>query len=218
MTHCPTCGNAIAHADLARGTLHHCPHCGWNARAAVGIFRNNLRASVIVAGFAVVLTVWGLIRNGHDPIGSLEMSLVFVTLSLGMSAYTWVRLMRVSNLAALAESGALTNLLHTSNVTPPSADAGWEGYYRTRLWARLTVVALPLAILLLAATPITNFAWLADLSQTQTLLVIFALIGVATVLVSMPLLSWAGWRCPRPAPVRTYSARRALPRNHPSRR
>jgi len=88
-----------------------------------------------------------------------------------------------------------------SSVTPLQEDtqANWGKYYRLRRWARLSVLALPVALILLVQWPVAN--WLAvtlsTLGHGVQEAVIFSIIGLATVAFAMPLWKWAQWRCPR---------------------
>jgi hypothetical protein len=73
----------------------------------------------------------------------------------------------------------------------------WKDYYRLRNVARLTLLALPvgLGVLLAFSEPLS--LRLSNLSSPWQITVIFSGIGLATVLVSIPLLKWAEWPCPR---------------------
>jgi hypothetical protein len=87
------------------------------------------------------------------------------------------------------------------SVTSPQLDIqqDWAEYYRLRRSARLSVLALPIALYLLVEGPIA--AWLTRtlgaLSPRFQSAIIFSIICLATVLVAMPVLKWVEWRCPR---------------------
>jgi hypothetical protein len=73
----------------------------------------------------------------------------------------------------------------------------WEDYYRLRNWARLTLLALAIGLYILVefTTPLSSR--LSGLSFPLQLTVIFTAIGLCTILISIPVLKWAEWPCPR---------------------
>ena|SRR5579871_1470687 len=75
----------------------------------------------------------------------------------------------------------------------------WDEYYRLRKRARLAVLAFPIVVLMLGIGPIADWLSLVlqDLGPTTQVIFLVFVIGLVSVLMAVPLLQWASWRCPR---------------------
>ena len=82
-----------------------------------------------------------------------------------------------------------------------NSDSAWAEYYRLRNRARISVISLPVALILLVLDPASLMTrvrdFLSGLSPSFQIGVVFGLIGCATILIAAPLLKWSEWRCPR---------------------
>ena len=75
---------------------------------------------------------------------------------------------------------------------------GWANYYALRNWARLTAVAVPIAVvLIIVALPKSLMDRLIALPRQALLAVVLTSIGIAAVVFAVPVLRWARWKCPR---------------------
>jgi len=75
----------------------------------------------------------------------------------------------------------------------------WAEYYGLRRSARIAALALPALIALLSVGPIAQLLGrlLLAISLPFQVVVVLSVIGLATVLVAVPILDWARWRCPQ---------------------
>ena len=73
----------------------------------------------------------------------------------------------------------------------------WHEYYRARLFARIAVLAFPIAIVVFVLVAPKNLARIWNLSDSRMLLLLLAIIGALALPFALPILHWVRWPCPR---------------------
>jgi hypothetical protein len=79
---------------------------------------------------------------------------------------------------------------------PDSSQTRWSDYRRRRNWARISMLALPIALFLIAVTPLQILEQLHSLRVVSPEVSFLIAIGLLAVVFSAPVLRWTEWRCP----------------------
>jgi hypothetical protein len=193
---CPNCLGDVKKIELWRVSVAYCERCGWNVGFAANALRAHVRGywGASAVGVVLAMTAW---RGPFGFSGFAMLSLPFIVLPVSM---VFVARRYLSKLSAISQrpepqTAAAAKTFPTYSTKDPHQI--WSEYYRNRNWARLTLVALLAGLCLLIQKHETLSLELSRLSFGLQIAIVFLIIGIATVLFSIPMLRWAEWRCPR---------------------
>jgi len=193
---CPNCSGEVKKIELWRISVAYCERCGWNVAFAANALRVQVRVywGVSAVGVILALLAW---RGPLGFSGVAMLSLPFIVLPLSMAFAGRHYLSKLSAISQRPEpqTAAAAKTFPTYATEDPHQI--WSEYNRLRNWARLTLVALPAALYLLIQKHETLSLELSRLSSGLQIAIVFVIIGIGTVLFSIPMLRWADWRCPR---------------------
>jgi ribosomal protein L37AE/L43A len=197
MSRCPHCaGEASMWSPLlnrVRPAIPYCEHCGWNVAMTKQRLRSRIRVTAIAMVFGLLLAL--LAARHAGIVNGVSIGCAFAGLPAAELLMAWHRSKRLAAAPTLFTEGHAAEL-RMRNLAA-NTEGAWPEYYRLRLLARLSAVALPLWIYFLARDPKMWVAWLAPNSVVAQLVAFSVLLVTVLALCSIPLIKWSEWGCPR---------------------